>query len=138
MATLTASAAQSNVPAKLLVNGTVSRVVTYNATAALSVGDIVQMVRVPMGAVVTGVSYAWSLSAGVITAMIGDGNNKSAYAAATVFSAAAIAVADSSVFAGFGRSYSAEDTVDIEVTAISAAPGTAKLKLKIEYTLDNA
>lgn len=137
MATLTATAAQSTVPAKYAVNGAISRVVSYAATAALSAGDIVQMARVPKGAVMQGVSYAWSLSAGAVTAIIGDGDNKSAYAAATVFSAAAIAVADSSVFAGFGRTYTVEDTVDVEVTAVSAAPGTAKLKMRLIYTLDN-
>lgn len=137
MATLTATAAEANIPAKYAVNGTITRVVQYAPTAALSAGDIIQMVRVPSGAVITDVGYAWSLSAGVITAMIGDGDNKSAYAAATVFSADAIARANSTVFAGFGRSYSATDTVDIEVTAVSAAPGTAKIRMHIAYTLDN-
>ena len=95
------------------------------------------MVRVPNGAIMSKVGYAWSLSAGVITAMIGDGDNKSAYAAATVFSAAAIAVADTTVFAGLGRTYTADDTIDVEVTAVSAAPGTAKLKLFVQYTAQN-
>lgn len=138
MATLTATAAEANIPAKYAVNGTITRVVQYAPTAALSAGDIIQMVKVPSGAVVTDVGYAWSLSAGVITAMIGDGDNKSAYAAATVFSATSANVrTNSSVFAGFGRSYSATDTVDIEITAVSAAPGTAKIRMYIAYTLDN-
>ena len=136
MATLTASAAQSTSPAINNVTGTVTRFVRYTATAALSVGDIIQMVRVPNGAVITNVSFGASMSAGAVTVIVGDGNNKSAYAAASVLSGSGVFVT-SMPYVGHGRSYSAEDTVDMEVTVVSAAPGTADLFLRIDYTLQN-
>lgn len=135
MATLTATAAAAIAPAVLNVTGTVSRVVRYAASAALSAGDIIQMVKVPKGAVVTNVAAGVSMSAGAVTMIIGDGNNKSAYAVATVFSGSVVSV--TMPYVGVGRSYSAEDTVDMEVTAVSAAPGTADIFLRIEYTLQN-
>lgn len=135
MATFTASAAQANVPAFFNVNGTVTRTIKYTHSVAFSVGDIVQMVRVPNGATVSEVRFGCSASAGAITAIVGDGNNKSAYAAASVLSGSATY---QSIFTGIGRSYSAEDTIDIEVTALSAVPGTVDLVLKVDYTLSNS
>lgn len=136
MATFTASAAQSNAPAIMHVNRTITRIVRYAAAAALSAGDVVQMLKVPAGAVVTRVVNGVSASAGAITVNIGDGNDTSAYGASIVLSGQAIN-AGSVTYRGFGRSYSAEDTVDFVVTAVSAAPGTVDLVLIVEYTLHN-
>lgn len=131
MATFTASAAQSNVPSIYRENGTVTRVIQYTHSVALSAGDVIQMVKVPIGAIVSRVQAAVSVSAGVVTANIGDGNDTSAYAAAVVLSGTGTALA--SQFRGLGRSYSAEDTIDIVVTALSAVPGTCKIKLAVDY-----
>ena len=136
MATLTATAAAAIAPAINNVTGTLKRIVRYAATAALSAGDIIQMVRVPVGAVVTNVAFGASMSAGAVTVIVGDGNNTSAYAAASVLSGSGVFVT-SMPYVGFGRSYSAEDTIDMQVTAVSAAPGTADIFLTVEYTLQN-
>ena len=135
MATFTASAAQAGVIALSNVNGTITRVVKYAHTVALSAGDVIQMVRVPAGAIVSRVQPAVSVSAGVITANLGDGNDTSAYAAAAVLSGTGADVALQ--YRGLGRSYSAEDTIDIVITALSAVPGTCKLALAVDYTLHN-
>lgn len=134
MATFTASAAQATSPAILHVNGTISRTIKYTHSVALSVGDIVQMVRLPNGATVSDVRFGCSASAGAITVIVGDGLNKSAYAAASVLSGS---TTYQTIFTGMGRSYSAEDTIDIEVTVLSAVPGTVDLVLKVDYTLQN-
>lgn len=134
MATLTASAAQSTQPAIYRENGTVTRVVTHALTAALSAGDVIQMVKVPAGAIVNGVNLAYSFSAGAITVSVGDGNSASAYVASVVISATG---ATTQLAFSRGRSYSAEDTIDIKVTAVSAAPGTADLIMWVDYTCQN-
>jgi hypothetical protein len=36
-----------------------------------------------------------------------------------------------------GRSYSAEDTIDIVIKTVSATPASAQIKLFIEYTMQN-
>ena len=135
MATLTATAAQSTAPAYMNVNGDITRVVTFSQTASLSAGDVIQMVKVPMGAIVSKVHLAWSVSAGATTVIIGDGNNLSAYYAATVVSGPMVTVIPA--FIGIGRSYSAEDTIDVGVTVVSATPAGAQLKLTVTYCMQN-
>lgn len=135
MAVFTASAAQSTAIAFMSVNGTLDRVVSYTHPTALSAGDVIQMCKVPSGAIVLKTEPVVSVSAGVVTANIGDGNDTSAYAAAVVMSAVQTFAA--MPFRGPGRSYSAEDTVDFQITALSAVPGTCKLKLRICYTMQN-
>lgn len=131
MATFTSTAAQSNVPAVMSVNRTVTRVVQYASTIALSSGDVLQMVKVPNGCNVTRVHVAWSLSAGAIITNIGDGNDISAYYATTTISGPMVTLIPT--FRGLGRSYSAEDTIDIVFTTVSGSPGTSKFKLTVDY-----
>lgn len=138
MATITATAAASSVPAKYAVNGEIVRVVDYTMTTAVSAGDVIQMVRVPSGAAVTDVRVmaieSPTTHTGAITVNVGDGNDTSAYAAAVVLSGSAVSTTMPA--RGHGRSYSAEDTVDIAVTAISAAGASGGLRLIVRYTLD--
>lgn len=134
MATFTASAAQSTSPAFMHLNGIIARVIKYTHPVALSAGDVIQMLRVPNGAVVTHTQFACSASAGAITVNLGDGNDTSAYAAGTVLSGSAITHLAMQM-RGLGRSYSAEDTIDFVITALSAVPGTVDLTLVVEYTM---
>jgi hypothetical protein len=136
MATFTASAAQAGAPAIMHVNRTITRTVRYTHPVAMSAGDVIQMLKVPAGAIVSRVVNGVSASAGAITVNIGDGNDTSAYGASIVLSGQAIN-AGSVPYRGFGRSYSAEDTIDFVATVVSAAPGTVDLLLIVEYTLHN-
>lgn len=109
------------------------RIVRYTHPVALSVGDVIQMVRVPNGCNVASVVFACSASAGAITVNAGDGNDTSAYAASVVLSGSAV-VLTGMTYRGLGRSYSAEDTIDLVVTVLSAVPGTVDLVMRVEYT----
>jgi len=133
MATFTASAAQSTSAARYDATDTVMRIVRYTHPIALSVGDVIQMVRIPKGCNVTVVQFGCSASAGAITVNCGDGNDTSCYAASSVLSGSAM-VSPTLTYRGLGRSYSAEDTVDFQVTVLSAVPGTVDLVMRIEYT----
>jgi hypothetical protein len=135
MATFTATAAQSTAPAINHINGSIVRVVEYSQVASLSAGDVIQMVKVPNGALVTRVIPQWSVSAGATTVDIGDGNDISAYAASLVISGPVVTVVQN--YRGMGRSYSAEDTIDIVIKTVSATPASAQIKLFIEYTMQN-
>lgn len=140
MATFTASAAQANVPAIMSVNRVITRVVDYTHQAtSLSIGDVIQMVKVPNGAIVTDVRIAASFSAGVNLVNIGDGNDTSAYGASVNLSGAGVVAALYSVpIRGLGRSYSAEDTIDVTVIAgASAGPSSAQFRLMVSYTMQN-
>jgi hypothetical protein len=136
MATFTATAAQAGVQAIHHITGTITRVIQYAFTASASAGDVVQMLRVPVGAIVSRVAIANSASAGVITANIGDGNDTSAYGASVVLSGSAV-LQTSMPYRGVGRSYSVEDTIDIVVAAISTPAAETKLTLVVDYTLNN-
>jgi hypothetical protein len=107
---------------------------------ALSAGDVIQMMRVPNGACVLSVQMtiidAPTTHTGVITANIGDGNDISRYAASVVFSGTVVALT-SIPSRGMGYSYSAEDTIDIQVAAVSAAGASGGLRLVVMYTMDN-
>lgn len=133
MATFTASAAQSTAQAIYHVNRDVTRVIKYSKTTSFSAGDVVQMCKVPAGAIVNNVVLACSFSAGVATVNVGDGNDTSAYGASVVLSGSAVS-ATAVPYRGFGRSYSVEDTIDIVVAAISTPPAPAQLTLVISYT----
>lgn len=136
MATFTASAAQAAAPALMNVNGTIDRVIRFSQSASFSAGDVIQMMKIPSGAIVTDVSVACSFSAGVATVNIGDGNDVSAYGASVVLSGT-VTLTTTVPSRGWGRSYSAEDTVDIQIATISTPPANALLILKISYTMHN-
>lgn len=136
MAVFTATAAQSFSPALYSVNRTITRVVRYTHPIALSVGDVIQMVRVPNGAIVSRVALACSASAGAISVNVGDGNDTSAFGATVVLSGSAISISQMP-YRGLGRSYSAEDTIDLQVSVLSAVPGTVDLILAVDYTIQN-
>lgn len=136
MATFTASAAQANAPAIMSVNRAVERIVQYTYTISATANDVIQMVRVPAGAIIAAVQVAVSYSAGVTTVNIGDGNDTSAYGASVVLSGSVVALA-SLPYRGLGRSYSAEDTIDIQIVSTSAPPGDSKITLRVCYTNQN-
>ncbi|SRR6266404_1564379 len=138
MATLTATAAQSTVPAKYRVNGTITRVVDYTVNPALSAGDVIQMMRVPNGACIVDVKFASDLFGGgnaTITG-VGDGNSANRYigSASTSNSIATVISMSSS---GLGYSYSAEDTIDITIGTVTSASAVGTLRLAVAYTMDN-
>ena len=133
MATTTASAAQSTAPAYNNVNGTITRIVTYTIVASASAGDVIQMVKVPMGAIVSSVRFAMNGHSGVLTVNVGDGNDVSAYAASVVLSGSAVALA-SIPSRGIGRSYSAEDTIDITFSTVTSASAVGSVRLTVFYT----
>lgn len=139
MAIFTASAAQSFSPAIYRENATISRTVRFTPPTAASIGDVLQMVRIPNTAVVNWVGVSVSLSAGALVVNVGDGNDTSAFAASTVLSGAGVQVLQVSMpFRGVGRSYSAEDTIDIQIIAGTSAPPTsADYKLTVNYTCQN-
>lgn len=137
MATITATAAASNVPAKYAINRNITRVVQYAFTAAQSAGDVVQMLRVPSGAVITDlVLWTDAFAGGNITVTVGDGNSTTRYigsASSSSSLAAALRISQT----GFGYSYSAEDTIDISITTVTTATAAGVVKLGVTYTNDN-
>lgn len=141
MATFTATAAQSTVPAKYKINGDISRVVTFSVSTigSLSAGDVIQMVRVPNGACILSMRL-WTDQFGTANATIGsvgDGISAGRYmgSASTSNSLAVALIINPSAI---GYSYSAEDTVDIVIGTVTSGSNVGVLTLALTYTMDNA
>jgi hypothetical protein len=138
MATSTATAAAANVPAIMSVNRTVTRVVEFSQSLSFTAADVINMVKVPIGAIVTDVRVACSFSAGVVTANLGDSTNASAYAADLALSGAGVYLQTLNLpFNRIGYQYTAEDTLKFTVVSTSTPPANAKIKLTISYTNQN-
>ena len=136
MATLTATAAQATSPAIYSNAGDTSRVVVYSHGTSASAGDVFQMARIPAGAIITRLVAAIDGHTGVLTVNLGDGNDTSRYGASVILSGSAVALT-SMPSRGIGYVYSAEDTVDITIGAISAAVAAGALKIAVTYTNQN-
>lgn len=146
MATLTATAAQANVSAKMHLKGVVSRVVSYSIGATanpnLSTGDVIQMLKVPSGCCILAVDVITdALTGGNYTINVGDGNSTGRYFASlstgstsAIFTAATTGFVASSI----GYSYSTEDTIDIVVGTATTATAAGVLKLRVSYTMENS
>ena len=135
MATKTATAAQSTSPPFLNVNGTVTRNVQYSlGGVTLSAGDVIQMVRVPAGAVINDMTIAISSSVQSYTiTSIGDDGDADRYF--TSQSLVLVQAVRMSVGTGFGYSYSAEDTIDITIgTVTSGTAANADIRMILTYT----
>lgn len=139
MATFTATAAAANAQAIMNATGVTTRVVqrTIGGTA-ISAGDVWQMVKVPSGAVVCDLAFAIDAAAAQSYTLtgIGDGNSANRFVASQ--SAVISQSVRMSLPAGFGYSYSAEDTIDLTWgTVTSGTAATAIVTLVVSYTVQN-
>lgn len=145
MATLTAVGAQSTVSAKYRINGPVTLVADYSLGATgnpnLSTGDILQMMKVPRGANMLSVAVVVDqLSGGNYTFNVGDGLNASRYytsLSSGSTSAMFIQTNAAANMAGVGYSYSADDTINVQVGTATTATASGVIRLIVSYTMDN-
>lgn len=134
---LTTAAVAAGIQARAGV-GTGSVAATYTGTAALVLNDVIQMVKVPAGAVVREVilnTTDLDSSTGIVLA-VGDGGDVDRF-----IKDSAIGQTGGTVRLGAGivdnacnnYTYTAEDTVDVKVT--TAATGTAATSFTIGLTV---
>ncbi len=105
----------------------------YVATAALSAGDVVQMVSVPNGATIHEIKIskaAWRN----YTATVGDGAVTDRYQAA-ISCSATLVVTRGDALTGVGYTYSVGDTIDVVTTAVTSATNSATLIMEVTYSL---
>ncbi len=135
MATFTATAAQANVPAMYRVGGVIARNVIFSlgAIPTLSAaGDVIQMVKLPAGAIVQDIRVGINGHTGVATVNVGLGSDISLYGASVVLSGSTVASNIMPVRA-IGYSLSAEDTIDIQCAGVSANSAVGALFLSVTY-----
>ena len=118
MATRTATQAQATIQPKGLRVGLVAVTSTYSpgAGASVSIGDIIQMVKVPANA--TPVYVAVSSSYFQATITVGDGLSDNRYIAGPVSTSASMVLLPiNSAYVPY--TYSTDDTIDIYVSLVS-------------------
>lgn len=143
MATFTANEAAATAPAKGEgMSGNCKVVVAeYEITAALALNDVVQMVKVPAGAIVSNVVLATDdLDTGGTPAIVldvGDGGDADRYIdGSTVGQTGGITDSSNLAIDGIGYTYSVEDTIDVLVQVAPAAGATSgTIKLIVSYTI---
>jgi hypothetical protein len=143
MATFTADEAAATAPAKGEgMSGNCKVVVAeYEISAALALNDVIQMVKVPNGAVVSNVVLATddldTHGTPTIVLDVGDGGDTDRYIdGATVGQAGGVTDSSNLAIGGIGYEYTDEDTIDILVQAAPATGATSgTLKLIVHYTI---
>lgn len=108
----------------------------FSGSASVSAGDVVQIFPVVKGMTVHSVRYAgvWGEAASSAghSITIGDGLSTARYVAAVSVSAS-IVLTQSTVAAGAGYTYTADDTVDVSLTDV-ATSATAGGTMTFELT----
>lgn len=111
----------------------------HSLTANASANDVFQCIKIPSGAVVTG-GYIIVDSTDAFTLLVGDGANTSRYIGATSSVSASQTYHDfgrdlSGQLCGLGHKYTADDTIDVKLTAVTATVAL-DWTLCIKYVLD--
>lgn len=136
MATLTATAAAATAAARNHAVGPVVRTVSFNpAGTILSAGDVIQMLKVPAGAVINDMTLAISSSVQSYTITgLGDGNSVNRFIA----SQSLVLVQTVRLTQGLGYAYTADDTIDIVIgTVTSGTAANCDIRLTVNYSNDN-
>ncbi len=132
MATITASKGQTGVMPKGLRVGLVAVTSVWSAGAALSAGDVIQMIKVPAGA--TPVYVAVSSGSGAATVNVGDGVSANRYLNSYAASATAPLTPITSTFIPY--TYSTDDTIDITVTLVSTGAASGGFNMIAVFSMD--
>jgi hypothetical protein len=92
----------------------------------LAQNDIIQMVKVPIGAIVTDGFLLTGALGGSVTADVGDGNTEDLYiSAVSVASASCTAIFESTGTAGVPYTYTVADTIDVKLEGANPSDSVA-------------
>lgn len=143
MATFTSNKAVAAAARRYLETGVVVEYSQYTGSATLSAGDVIQMVKVPIGARV--LDYVLSTNdlgaSGTATLSLGDGLDPDRYfgSGQVADGAGYRVVRGLRKHAGHGYEYTANDTVDVSVVSLGGNAQTSApvFKLSLAYYCDN-
>jgi len=145
MGTFTSNKAATGAQARFVQAGANAVYAEYTGTATLSAGDVIQMVKVPKGAIVhdivvtTNVLHAGSTGSAAIL-LVGDGVDDNRYFDQVSASGLAVIKSGLEIAANHGYEYTAADTVDITVEDLSlSSVGTAApvFRMSLIYNVDD-
>ena len=136
MSTRTANAAQPTIQPKSLRVGLVAVSSTYSvAGTSLSIGDVIQMVKIPANATVVFINYGSTYPD--CTWSVGDGLSDNRYKTVGTLSGAQGMVMSGATFSvGPKYTYSTDDTIDIFVSLVSISTLLGGFNINAIYTMD--
>lgn len=142
MATLSSDKVATNLPRRSIHAGAFTEVAQFTGAAALSAGDVVQMVKVPAGARVVDLVYATNVLSQSVSAAIsfGDGIDPNRYSSAGGLSNITGVLGDglANAVTAVGYEYSADDTVDVTVGAAGGDATSAPIiRAYVTMVVDN-
>lgn len=139
MATLTGTKAKSGIQARAGV-GPQAVHSEYSASATLSAGDVVQMIKIPKGArVISAQLRTNTLADQGAHLSVGDGVDADRYISASGGTTVAGTSINQSAGEGPGYEYTADDTMDITVVVVGGtATARAYYSLDVIYTQDDS
>lgn len=109
----------------------------FTFPAAPVINDVVQMLKVPKGAVVVDVALGAddldTNGSPAITLDVGDGGDPDRYIAASTIAQTGAAPVQTMLKTGFGFAYTADDTIDILVKAAPATGAVGTVRLMATY-----
>lgn len=134
MATITGTHASAGVQPKALRVGLVSVVATYSVNTSLSTGDVLQMIKVPVGARVVDLKVTYD-SSGQGSMIVGDAVDTDRYITEVAVSAGLNTVQTMNNGTVAPYTYSTDDTIDIVFSLSSQQPSTGAIYMTalIEY-----
>jgi hypothetical protein len=139
MATLTSSKVDAGDPAKILPTGLCAVSAVYSVNASLSAGDVIQMVKVPKGAMVVFAQLAGIGTNQEAIIALGDGGDNDRYMDHATMSASTAAPRILNYTScATPYVYSVDDTIDIAVSTVSLDTIGGGFHLTVFFTKDTA
>jgi hypothetical protein len=133
MATFTSNKVSSSIQTRGDIDIT-SVTAEYTVTAALATSDVIQMVKIPVNAVIQEVIISTSAGVGATANLsVGDTGSTARYIASTAFTATTLARLG--VHAGHGYKYTADGTLDIAAVSIATPTAGTVIRVTVIYTL---
>lgn len=132
MATLTTLRSGSGAARKAIHAGANSVSVIYSLTGSFSAGDVLQLVKIPAGAVVHDVICNFQFT-GLFVGTVGDSVSTGRYIASVSMTAQGIVRAN----AGIPYSYSADDVLQLNVNAVTTGTISGWIGVTVLYNMDN-
>lgn len=133
MGTYTSNKTSSGIQPRAVHAGVNSVVGVYSASAAITAASVIQMVKIPKGAVILETrihGYAGAVSQGL---SVGDGNTAARFNATSSASAASPVLRNT---LGLGYTYTADDTIDITVVDLTSASAIGTITMAVDYLMD--
>lgn len=144
MATLKANAALAGSNARQVHAGTVTRKFVYSVTASLSAGDIIQLVKVPHGAIIDSIMLTRT-GAGQFTGTVGDGGDDDRFFGSSTLVASTVFTNANMLATGVGYQYDISDnaaeqfdTIDLTVDTVTTATAAGVITGYVQYHCDES